>query len=289
MAKVAFIGLGVMGGPMAGHLVRGGHDVSVFDANPDVAKAWADKYNGTVHTTPATTADGCDFVFMCVGNDDHVRSVVYGDDGVFATLQKGAILVDHTTASADLEREIHAAAADHNIGYLDAPISGGQVGSEAGQLSVMCGGEQATFDKAHDVIACYAKSVKLIGGAGAGQLCKMVSQICLAGMMQGLAEGIHFGQKSDLDMDVVFDAIKNGAARSWALETGWERMNRGEYDYGFAVDWMRKDLGMCFQETENNGAHLPVMRMIDSYFENIQQDGGNRYDFSSLLLHLNKQ
>ena len=286
MSKVAFIGLGVMGYPMAGYLSQAGHDVSVYNRTTVKAEKWCSDYSGKCFTTPAQAAQDCDFVFMCVGNDDDVRSVVYGDDGVLATMGAGAVLVDHTTASANLARELYSACGDKNIGFIDAPVSGGQAGAENGQLTVMCGGDADVFTTAQPVMDCYAKYIGLIGDSGSGQLCKMVNQICIAGLVQGLSEGVNFAQKSGLDTDAVLNAIKGGAAGSWQMENRWATMVKGEFEFGFAVDWMRKDLGICFDESKNNGADLPITKIIDGYYEQVQEKGGNRYDTSSLLVNL---
>ena len=286
MSKVAFIGLGVMGYPMAGYLSKAGYDVSVYNRTTSKAEQWCSEHKGKFFLTPAQAVQGCDFVFMCVGNDDDVRSVVYGDDGILSGVGAGAILIDHTTASADLARELYDACLKQGVDFIDAPVSGGQAGAENGQLTVMCGGEKMIFDKARAVMDCYAKHIGLIGGVGSGQLCKMVNQICIGGLVQALSEGVHFAQKSGLDMDAVLTAIKGGAAGSWQMENRWDTMNDGEFDFGFAVDWMRKDLGICFAEAKRNGAHLPITKIIDKYYADVQEKGGNRMDTSSLLINL---
>jgi 3-hydroxyisobutyrate dehydrogenase-like beta-hydroxyacid dehydrogenase len=285
MAKVAFLGLGVMGYPMAGHLLKkGGHDVIVFNRTAAKAQQWAKEHGGKHAATPREAAKDCDFVMMCVGNDDDVRSVVYGDDGALAGMKQGAILVDHTTASAVLARELHGKCKEKGIGFVDAPVSGGQAGAQNGQLGIMCGGEQADFDRAKPVIDVYAKMAALIGGPGAGQLTKMVNQICIAGLVQGLAEGLAFAKKSGLDVEKVISVISKGAAQSWQMENRWKQMNEVRFDgFGFAVDWMRKDLGICLEEAKKNGARLPATALIDQFYAHIQARGGKRWDTSSLM------
>jgi len=285
MAKVAFLGLGVMGYPMAGHLKKkGGHDVTVFNRSPAKAEQWVREYGGKHAATPREAAKDCDYVMMCVGNDDDVRSVVYGDNGALAGMKKGAILVDHTTASAIVARELFEKAKARGIGFVDAPVSGGQAGAVNGQLGIMCGGEQADFDKAKPVIDVYAKMAALIGSPGAGQLTKMVNQICIAGLVQGLAEGLAFAKKSNLDVEKVVGVISKGAAQSWQMENRWKQMNEVKFDgFGFAVDWMRKDLGMCIEESKKNGARLPVTALVDQFYAHIQARGGKRWDTSSLM------
>jgi len=282
-AKVAFIGLGVMGFPMAGHLVAKGHDVVAYNRTAARAKSWVDKHRGASAATPAKAAAGRDIVFVCVGNDDDVRSVVYGDDGAFAGMRKGAILVDHTTDSANLARELSAAAAGRGLGFLDAPVSGGQAGAENGALTVMVGGEQATFDRAAPVIEAYARAVTLMGPAGSGQLTKMVNQICIAGLVQGLAEGMNFAARAGLDTDKVVDVISKGAAGSWQMENRARTMAADKFDFGFAVNWMRKDLGITLEEAQGNGARLPVTALIDQFYAQVQARGGGRWDTSSLI------
>lgn len=284
MAKVAFLGLGVMGYPMAGHLKnKGGHDVTVYNRTQAKAGKWAAEFGGTAKPTPREAAEGADFVFCCVGNDDDLRGVVLGADGAFAGMASGAIFVDNTTASADVARELHGLAAEKGIGFVDAPVSGGQAGAENGVLTVMCGGDEAHFAKAEPVIMAFARACLLMGGAGAGQLTKMVNQICIAGLLQGLSEGMNFGVKSGLDMPKVIECISKGAAGSWQMENRGNTMCQGEFDFGFAVDWMRKDLGICLDEAKNNGARLPVTAMIDQLYAQIQARGGNRWDTSSLI------
>ena len=285
MAKVAFLGLGIMGYPMAGHLLKkGGHDVTVYNRSAAKAAQWVKEYGGKSAATPREAAAGCDFVLMCVGNDNDVRSVVFGDGGALAGMKKGAILVDHTTASAIVAREIFQKAKERSVGFVDAPVSGGQAGAVNGQLGIMCGGEPADFDRARPVLDIYAKSCALIGGPGAGQLTKMVNQIVIGGLLQGLAEGINFGKRSGLDMDKVFSVISKGAAQSWQMENRWKQMNEVKFDgFGFAVDWMRKDLGICLEEAKKNGARLPIIALIDQFYAQVQARGGSRWDTSSLM------
>jgi 3-hydroxyisobutyrate dehydrogenase-like beta-hydroxyacid dehydrogenase len=285
MAKVAFLGLGVMGYPMAGHLKKkGGHDVTVYNRTPAKAEQWVKEYGGKSAGTPREAAKDCDFVMMCVGNDDDVRSVVYGEAGALAGMKKGAILVDHTTASAVLARELFQKSKEKGAGFVDAPVSGGQAGAVNGQLGIMCGGEQATFNKVKPVIDVYAKLAALVGEPGAGQLTKMVNQICIAGLVQGLAEGLAFAKKSNLDVEKVISVISKGAAQSWQMENRWKQMNEVKFDgFGFAVDWMRKDLGMCIEEAKKSGARLPVTALVDQFYAHIQARGGKRWDTSSLM------
>jgi 3-hydroxyisobutyrate dehydrogenase len=289
MAKVAFIGLGVMGYPMAGHIAKkGGHELTVYNRTAAKAEAWV-KANGSGRTaaTPQEAAQGADFVFCCVGNDDDLRSVTTGPQGAFRSMQKGAIFIDNTTASANVARELHAAAKAAGFGFLDAPVSGGQAGAENGALTVMIGGEQAVFDRAKPVIDCYARMANLIGPGGSGQLAKMVNQICIAGLVQGLAEGLHLAQKSGLDIPKVMETISKGAAQSWQMENRWKTMADGKFDFGFAVDWMRKDLSICLEEARGNGASLPVTAMVDQFYGEVQRMGGKRWDTSSLIARLN--
>ncbi len=285
MAKVAFLGLGVMGYPMAGHLLKkGGHEVTVYNRTAAKAQQWAKEYGGRHAATPREAAKDCDFVMMCVGNDDDVRSVVYGDNGALAGMKKGAVLVDHTTASAILARELHAKCREKGVGFVDAPVSGGQAGAQNGQLGIMCGGEQADFDRAKPVIDIYAKMAALIGSPGSGQLTKMVNQICIAGLVQGLSEGLAFAKKSNLDLEKVISVVAKGAAQSWQMENRWKQMNEVKFDgFGFAVDWMRKDLGICLEEAKKNGARLPVTALVDQFYAHIQARGGRRWDTSSLM------
>jgi 3-hydroxyisobutyrate dehydrogenase/2-hydroxy-3-oxopropionate reductase len=289
MAKVAFIGLGVMGFPMAGHLkVKGGHDVTVYNRTAAKAAAWAEKFGGKSAATPAEAARDADFVFTCVGNDDDLRSVTSGKDGVLQTMKSGAILIDNTTASADVARELYAAAKEKGVGFIDAPVSGGQAGAENGVLTVMCGAEDAVYEKAKPIIDAFARMVGLMGAPGAGQLTKMINQICIAGIVQGLAEGIHFGKRAGLDIEKVVDVISKGAAGSWQMENRHKTMNEGKYDFGFAIDWMRKDLGIVLDEARNNGAKLPLTALVDQFYGDVQAMGGNRWDTSSLLARLEK-
>ncbi len=289
MAKVAFIGLGVMGFHMAGHLkVKGGHDVTVYNRTASKAAAWAEKFGGRATPTPAEAAKDADFVFTCVGNDDDLRSVTTGENGVLQTMKPGAILIDNTTASAEVARELDAAAKGKGCAFIDAPVSGGQAGAENGVLTVMCGGDEAIFDKAKPVIDAYARMVGIMGPAGAGQLTKMINQICIAGLVQGLAEGIHFGKRAGLDIEKVVEVISKGAAGSWQMENRHKTMNAGKYDFGFAIDWMRKDLGIVLNEARRNGAKLPVTALVDQFYGDVQAMGGNRWDTSSLLARLEK-
>lgn len=289
MAKVAFIGLGVMGFPMAGHLkVKGGHDVTVYNRTAAKSAAWVEKFGGKSAPTPAEAARDADFVFTCVGNDDDLRSVTSGKDGALQTMKSGAILIDNTTASADVARELHAAAREKGVDFIDAPVSGGQAGAENGVLTVMCGAEDAVYEKARPVIDAFARMVGLMGAPGAGQLTKMINQICIAGIVQGLAEGIHFGKRAGLDIEKVVDVISKGAAGSWQMENRHKTMNEGKYDFGFAIDWMRKDLGIVLDEARHNGAKLPLTALVDQFYGDVQAMGGNRWDTSSLLARLEK-
>ncbi|EEE47975.2 NAD(P)-dependent oxidoreductase [Roseibium alexandrii] len=287
MAKVAFIGLGVMGYPMAGFLkTKGGHDVTVYNRTTAKAEKWAAEYGGAFAKTPQEAAEGCDFVFCCVGNDDDLRSVTTGPDGAFHSLTDGAVFVDNTTASAEVARELYEAAKAKGCGFIDAPVSGGQAGAENGVLTVMCGGDQDVFDKAKPAIDCFSKFVGLMGPSGAGQLTKMCNQICIAGLVQGLSEAVHFAEKADLDVETVISAIRGGAAQSWQMENRWETMRDGKFDYGFAVDWMRKDLGICLKTASDTGARLPVTALVDQFYAEVQAMGGNRWDTSSLVARL---
>ena len=289
MAKVAFLGLGVMGYPMAGHLkAKGGHDVTVYNRTFAKAEGWAKQHGGHAAKTPREAAQDCDFVFACVGNDDDLRSVVLGPDGAFAGMKKGAIFVVNTTASAEVARELYAKAHEHGVHFIDAPVSGGQAGAENGALTVMCGGDAEIYAKAEPVITAFAKAVKLLGPSGAGQLTKMVNQICIAGVVQGLAEGIAFAKRSGLDAEAVIEAISKGAAQSWQMENRYKTMNTNTYTFGFAVDWMRKDLGICLEESRRNGAHLPMTALVDQFYGDVQEMGGGRWDTSSLLARLIK-
>ncbi len=283
MAKTAFIGLGVMGYPMAGHLASKGNEVVVYNRTTARAEQWVKEYHGVLAKSPAEAADGADIVCACVGNDDDLRSVVYGDQGILAGMKNMAVFVDHTTASANVAREIAAKAREINIGFVDGPVSGGQAGAENGALTVMCGGDEKFFEAARPFIECYAQAVTLLGPSGSGQLCKMVNQICIAGLVQGLAEGINFGSKAGLDMKKVVDVISKGAAQSWQMENRGKTMIDDQFDFGFAVDWMRKDLGICMEEANNNGARLPVTALVDQFYAAVQSKGGGRWDTSSLL------
>jgi 3-hydroxyisobutyrate dehydrogenase-like beta-hydroxyacid dehydrogenase len=286
--KAAFIGLGVMGYPMAGYLSVRGHDVVVFNRNADKADRWLEQHDGRSAATPADAADGADIVFCCVGNDDDVRQVTLGDDGALQMMAPGSILVDHTTASATLARDLHAAAAERQIGFLDAPLSGGQAGAENGQLTIMVGGEAAVFERVVPVMESYSKAITLIGPAGSGQLAKMVNQICIAGLLQGLSEGLHFALRAGLDVEKVISAISKGAAQSWQMEHRWHTMVRGQFEFGFATDWMRKDLGIALEEASANGTRLELTELVDRYYAEVQAMGGNRWDTSSLIARLEK-
>ncbi len=286
MAKVAFLGLGVMGFPMAGHLAAKGHDVVVYNRTFAKAEAWTAKHKGTAAKTPKEAAAGREIVFCCVGNDHDVRAVVTGENGAFAGMSPGTILFDNTTASADIARELHAEGKKRGIDFIDAPVSGGQAGAENGQLTVMCGGEQAPFDKAKPVADAYSRAITLIGGPGTGQLTKMMNQMCIAGIVQGLAEAINLGQKSGLDLEKVMSAISKGAAQSWQMENRWKAMVDGKFEFGFAVDWMRKDLAIALDEARRNGARLPVAALVDQFYGDVQRMGGGRWDTSSLIARL---
>ncbi|HET9149879.1 MAG TPA: NAD(P)-dependent oxidoreductase [Alphaproteobacteria bacterium] len=286
--SVAFIGLGVMGFPMAGHLAAKGFAVAVYNRTRGKAEAWAKTFQGRVAATPAEAAEGADLVMACVGNDDDVRAIALGADGALAGMKRGAVFVDHTTASADLARELAGAAAEKGLGFLDAPVSGGQAGAENGVLTVMVGGEEAAFARAKPAIETYAHAVTLMGPAGAGQLTKMVNQICIAGLVQGLAEGIAFAQRAGLDPDRVVDVISKGAAGSWQMENRGRTMAQGKFDFGFAVDWMRKDLAICMSEARRNGARLPVAALVDQFYAAVQERSGGRWDTSSLIALLAK-
>ncbi len=281
--KVAFIGLGVMGYPMAGHLTKAGHQVCVYNRNSDKALAWQEEFGGDMATTPALAAKGCDIVFACVGNDDDVRQVSLGDDGIFAGLPKGSIFVDHTTASAELAVELAAIADKNGQHFLDAPVSGGQAGAENGVLTVMVGGDESIFAKAEPVMAAFARFSQIMGPVGSGQLAKMVNQICFVNTVQGLAEGLNFAQKAGLDTDKLLDTIGKGAAGSWQMDNRGKTMCAREFDFGFAVDWVRKDLAIAFEEAEKLGADLTVTKQLDGYYQEIQENGGNRWDTSSLI------
>ncbi len=290
MSKVAFIGLGVMGFPLAGHLAtRSHHDVVVFNRTSAKADAWVARFGGTAAPTPATAAEGADFVLACVGNDDDLRAITLGPDGAFHALRPGAVFIDHTTASARIARELHAAAKARGAGFLDAPVSGGQSGAESGTLTVMVGGDEADFGKAEPVIAAYARAVTLIGPSGSGQLTKMVNQICIAGLIQGLAEALHFATRAGLDVPKVIDTISKGAAQSWQMENRWQTMVEGKFDFGFAVDWVRKDFALIFDEARTNGAELPVTALVDQFYAEVQAMGGGRFDTSSLIARLERK
>ena len=286
MAKVAFIGLGVMGFPMAGHIAKAGHDVTVYNRTKSKAEEWVSKHGGAFGETPAEVAENCDFVFCCVGNDDDLREVTIGETGAFQSMAQGSIFIDNTTASARVARELGDAAAARKFDFLDAPVSGGQAGAENGVLTVMVGGDEMIFQRAEPVIQCYAKMVGLMGPIGAGQLTKMVNQICIAGLVQGLSEGIHFAQNAGLDVENVINVISKGAAQSWQMENRWQTMDQGEYDHGFAVDWMRKDLQIVLAEANRNGSSLPVTALVDQFYHDVQKIGGSRWDTSSLLARL---
>jgi 3-hydroxyisobutyrate dehydrogenase len=288
MAKAAWIGLGVMGFPMAGHLLKkGGHDVVVYNRNAAKAQAWVGEYGaGRTAATPAEAAAGADFVFCCVGNDDDLRAVTTGEAGAFQGMGAGTVFIDHTTASAEVARELARAAGERGFAFLDAPVSGGEAGAKNGILTVMVGGEEAPFKRAEPLIAAYARAVTLIGPPGAGQLTKMVNQIAIAGLLQGLSEAIHFAEKADLDLDLVMATISKGAAQSWQMENRWKTMHEGRFDFGFAVDWMRKDLAICLSEARRNGSTLPVTALVDEFYAEVQAMGGGRWDTSSLIARL---
>lgn len=284
--RIAFLGLGVMGFPMAGHLKNAGFDVCVYNRTASKAEEWQQQYSGKTAASPAQAAQNADIVIMCVGNDNDVRSVVYGEHGVLATLSSGAVLIDHTTASAELARELATACAKGGVKFLDAPVSGGQLGAQNGQLTIMLGGDESTMAIAEPVLACYARSMRLLGAHGAGQLAKMVNQICIAGVVQGLAEGLHFANKAGLDAKAVLDVISKGAAQSWQMENRGYTMVDGKFDFGFAVDWMRKDLGITLDEARKNGAQLPLTALVDQFYAEVQALGGQRQDTSSLIRRL---
>ncbi|RLJ41827.1 3-hydroxyisobutyrate dehydrogenase [Litoreibacter meonggei] len=286
MAKVSFLGLGVMGYPMAGHLAKAGHEVTVYNRTAAKAQKWASEHGGTAAATPREAAQGADFVMACVGNDDDLRAVCLGDDGAFAGMSAGSIFVDHTTVSAKVTRELYAVADAKQISFVDAPVSGGQAGAENGQLGVMCGGDQGAYDRAEPVIDAYAKACKRLGENGAGQLTKMVNQICIAGLVQGLSEALHFADKAGLDGKAVVEVISQGAAGSWQMSNRFETMIDDEFNHGFAVDWMRKDLGICLDTADENGASLPVTALVDQFYKDVQKIGGGRWDTSSLIKRL---
>jgi 3-hydroxyisobutyrate dehydrogenase-like beta-hydroxyacid dehydrogenase len=284
--RTAFIGLGVMGYPMAGYLAKSGQDVVVYNRTAEKADKWSREFTGSCAATPAEAAGGADIVFTCVGNDDDVREVTLGEQGALGAMGSGAILIDHTTASAKLARELHAAAGERGVGFLDAPLSGGQVGAENGQLTIMVGGDEDAFEQAQPVMDCYAKAITLIGPAGHGQMAKMANQICIAGVVQGLAEALHFAKRADLDVPKVIEAISKGAAQSWQMENRWQTMINDEFEFGFAVDWMRKDLAIALEEAGQNGATLEMTELVDRFYEEVQAKGGNRWDTSSLIARL---
>ncbi len=286
--RVAFVGLGVMGYPMAGYLVQAGHEVTVFNRNPARADAWQEQYGGAQAATPAAAAQGAEIVFSCVGNDDDVRAVISADDGILRGIENGAVVVDHTTASAVVAREIYAAAKEKEVGFMDAPLSGGQAGAESGQLTIMVGGDEDVYKRVLPVMDAYAKACTLIGPVGSGQLAKMVNQICIAGIVQGLSEGLDFAKRAGLDPARVIGAISKGAAQSWQMENRWKTMVDDEFEFGFAVEWMRKDLKIALDEAGRNGAALEMTRLVDEYYAEVQELGGNRWDTSSLIARLEK-
>jgi len=289
MAKVAFLGLGVMGYPMAGHLrKKGGHETTVYNRTPATAEKWVAQYGGRTAPTPKAAAEDQDFILCCVGNDNDLREVTLGANGAYHGVRKGAVFIDHTTASAEIARELHAEARKRGFDFVDAPVSGGQAGAENGVLTVMCGGDAEPYARAEKVIAAYARMCKLLGAAGAGQLTKMVNQICIAGLVQGLSEGIHFAMKAGLDVNAVVETISKGAAQSWQMENRYKTMMAGKFDFGFAVDWMRKDLAICLSEARKNGATLPVAALVDQFYAEVQKMGGRRWDTSSLIARLER-
>jgi 3-hydroxyisobutyrate dehydrogenase len=288
MAKVAFLGLGVMGYPMARHLKAKGHDVTVYNRTTAKAEKWVSEHGGKFARTPKEAAEGQDIVFSCVGDDDDLRQVTLGPDGAFDGVARGAIFVDHTTASAEVARELYGRAKEKGFGFVDAPVSGGQAGAENGVLTVMCGGDPDVYARAEPVIMSFARASRLLGSAGSGQLTKMINQICIAGLVQGLSEGIHFGKKAGLDVEAVLDVISKGAAQSWQMENRGKTMNQGKFDFGFAVDWMRKDLSICLAEARRNGANLPVTALVDQFYSEVQKMGGKRWDTSSLIARLER-
>jgi 3-hydroxyisobutyrate dehydrogenase len=288
MAKVAFLGLGVMGYPMARHLKSKGHEVTVYNRTTEKAQKWVSENGGRLGKTPREAAEGQEIVFSCVGNDDDLRQVVVGEGGALAGMKSGTTFVDHTTASAEVARELHGKAKEKGVGFVDAPVSGGQAGAENGVLTVMCGGDPEPYGRAEPVIASYARACRLLGPVGSGQLTKMINQICIAGLVQGLAEGIHFGKRAGLDIEAVLDVISKGAAGSWQMENRGRTMNQGKFDFGFAVDWMRKDLGICLDEARRNGAQLPVTALVDQFYAEVQKMGGRRWDTSSLIARLDE-
>jgi len=287
--KVSFIGLGVMGYPMAGYISKAGHNVTVYNRTTTKADKWLSEYKGVKADTPAKAADGAEYIFTCVGNDNDLREVTFGDNGIFKTIKKGAIYIDNTTASATIAREIYDYSKKNGFSFLDAPVSGGQAGAENGALTVMIGGDQESFNKAKDIIDCYSKKMKLLGGAGSGQLSKMVNQICIAGLVQGLSEGINFGMKAGLNMEDVIEVISKGAAQSWQMDNRYKTMIEDKFNFGFAVDWMRKDLKIALEEAKKNNSLLPITEMVDKYYSEVQDMGGKRWDTSSLIKRFRKK
>ena len=287
--NVAFIGLGVMGYPMAGYISKAGHNVTVYNRTVAKADKWVSEYKGTKADTPAIATEGADYIFTCVGNDNDLREVTFGNNGIFKTIKKGAVYIDNTTASATIAREFYSYSKKNGFGFLDAPVSGGQAGAENGALTVMIGGDQINFDKAKDKIDCYSKKMKLLGDAGSGQLAKMVNQICIGGLVQGLSEGINFGIKAGLNMEDVIEVISKGAAQSWQMDNRYKTMINDKFEFGFAVDWMRKDLKIALDEAKKNNSLLPVTEIVDKYYSEVQQMGGNRWDTSSLIRRLSKK
>ncbi len=287
--KVAFIGLGVMGYPMAGHLATKGFDVCVYNRTTTKAEAWVAEFAGRIAKTPAEAANGADIVFACVGNDEHLRAVTVGDEGAFSTMSPGAVFVDHTTASASIARELYAQAKQQMIHFLDAPVSGGQVGAEKGLLTVMCGGDEAPFSKVSTVIESYAQSVKLLGESGSGQVTKMVNQICVVGLIQSLSEGLHFAMRAGMDPKSVIQAIQKGAAQSWQMDNRYQTMIDEQFNHGFSVDWMKKDLGIVLSEARNNGAQLPITALVDQFYSDLQSQGAGELDISSLITRLERK
>jgi 3-hydroxyisobutyrate dehydrogenase len=287
--NVAFIGLGVMGYPMAGYISKAGHNVTVYNRTSTKVDKWLSEYKGSKATTPAKAAEGAEYIFTCVGNDSDLREVTFGDNGIFKTIKKGSVYIDNTTASATIAREIYDYSKKNSFGFLDAPVSGGQAGAENGALTVMIGGDQEDYDKAKDKIDCYSKKMKLLGGTGSGQLAKMVNQICIAGLVQGLSEGINFGMKAGLNMEDVIEVISKGAAQSWQMDNRYKTMIEDKFEFGFAVDWMRKDLKIALEEAKKNNSLLPITEIVDKYYDEVQQMGGNRWDTSSLIRRFKKK
>ncbi len=288
MSKVSFIGLGVMGYPMAGHISKVGHNVTVYNRTSSKAKKWTSEFKGNSAETPDEAAKDSDFIFTCVGNDNDLREVTLGENGIYKNIKQGAVHIDNTTSSASIARELNSYAENNNFGFLDAPVSGGQAGAENGELTVMIGGDQGNFDKAKDVIDCFSKKMKLLGDSGSGQLAKMVNQICVAGVVQGISEGINFGMNAGLNMNEVIEVISKGAAQSWQMENRHKTMINDEFDFGFAVDWMRKDLNIALEEAKNNNSDLPLTKLIDQFYGEIQNMDGGRWDTSSLIKRLRK-